>query len=71
VKVTLEFTVPDEAEELRQAQNGPRYRAAIAATLQDIRGTLKHGSPEPAVSNALELVRAMLRGELEGLGEEF
>jgi len=69
--VTMEFTLPDEAEDLRQAQNAPRYRNALSAVWNCVRAQLKHGTPTPTTRKALEEIRTLMLGELDGLGEEL
>jgi len=69
--VTMEFTLPDESEELRQTQNGPRYRNALSAVWNCVRARLKHGTPTPTARKALAEIRTLMLDELDGLGEEF
>lgn len=43
MRVTLEFNLPEEQEELYSAQNGAEYRAILNDVMQEVRGKLKHG----------------------------
>lgn len=71
MKVIMEFMLPDDAEDLRRAQNGPHYRAALQAVRDELRRRLKYESPPAAARAALQEINALLLSEVQDLGEEF
>lgn len=48
MKVMLEFTLPEELEELRLAQNGSGYCAALADVREALRSKIKYDHKIPA-----------------------
>ena len=69
---TLEFSLPEEADELRSALQGDVVRAALFDLDQRLRMAIKHpcdGTPED-VTNALEDARRWLHECLDDNGVE-
>jgi hypothetical protein len=67
MKATLEFTLPEEASEHRDAMDGYKWRAACQETRYYIRTLLKHGHQFKTPDEALEAVKKLLVDETEGL----
>jgi hypothetical protein len=65
MRTTLEFTLPDEAEELHLAQNGSSYHAVLCDVREALRSKLKYDLKLPARAR-LEL-DAVYKLLLEGL----
>lgn len=72
MKVTLKFVLPDEAEDLRAAQNGPRYRAALLDVHGALRNKIKYDNKLSAQTRReLDAVYKLLLEGLADVGEEI
>lgn len=59
-KISMEYTLPEETNELKLAQRGSDYYCIIWGVLQEIRGYLKHGHKFETIEEALEDIRESL-----------
>lgn len=62
MKATLEFSLPEQEDEFRAAQDGGRLASAVLAVSERLRGLSKHGSKD---SMKVDYAREILREELE------
>lgn len=60
MKATLVFTLPEDHEELKCAQNGLKYRSALEEMDSYLRGRLKYEDLDLEVATALEAARRHL-----------
>ena len=62
MKATLEFSLPENTEEFKDAQNGATWKGIVWSMDQWLRGYLKHGIPEGMSydENTLQCVRDQL-----------
>ena len=63
MKVTLEFTLPEDAWEHQDALQGPAYHRALREIDDYLRNRLKHGTMSNEMRNELEAVRRLLLEE--------
>lgn len=68
MKATLEFNLPEEEPELRDAMNGTLWRGALMAVEETLRSRLKHGHAYITPDEAIESIKATLQAELEVRG---
>lgn len=68
MKVTLEFNLPEEHEELKECQCGPTYRAVLHDLDNYMRTELKHGDHSNPVHLTIEGVRDKLYDLLNDQG---
>ena len=67
-KVTIEFNLPEESQDLKLAQRGKDYFCIIFETLQEIRSYLKHGHQFQNADEALEKIReSLLEAQIEDI----
>ena len=60
MKATLEFDLPEEADDHRLACEAGKLHGALWDVLQEIREVLKHGSPSKATADELEKIRTII-----------
>lgn len=60
MKVTVEFDLPEETEELFRHLHGPAAHAVLWDVDQHLRMTIKHGEHAPGVADALQSLRDYL-----------
>jgi len=65
-KLTLEFTLPEETEEMQTAVNAGRMRWAVYEFDMKLRNILRHGTMPELDADTVEKVRSMLH---ESLGD--
>ena len=63
MKVTIEFTLPDDQGQYERARLGSEAVSALWEIDQHCRAILKHGDPSPDVREALQAIRQMIPGE--------
>ena len=59
MKATLEFTLPEEAEEHLAATRAMEMRCAMSEFLENLRGKIKYGHSYTSANDALEDTRAL------------
>jgi len=59
-KLTLEFTLPEETEEMRTAVNAGNMRSAVYDFDMKLRNILRHGTMPELDVDTVERVRSML-----------
>ena len=64
MKATLEFNLPDEEEEFRNAINGTRYRTVLSHLDECMRTILKYDDPPDVVFTVVEKLRNELHEAL-------
>lgn len=60
MKATLKFTLPEEAEDFRLANQGGRFNATLHDIIANIRNWRKHGHTFKTADEALDAVWDML-----------
>jgi hypothetical protein len=65
MKSTLEFSLPEEQDDLKDALNGWKLKMVISEALGLIRNKLKYESPSKAKSEAYEEVRDLIIQEIQ------
>jgi hypothetical protein len=63
MRVTMEFTLPDDQGDYDAARLGREALAALWEIDQRCREILKHGDPSPELREALEDIRRSIPGE--------
>lgn len=59
MKATLEFTLPEEAEQHLAATRAMEMRCAMSEFLENLRGKIKYGQSYTSVDDALADTRAL------------
>lgn len=68
MKATLEFNLPEEAEEHRNALDGHRYLRSLQVLDDHLRHWTKHGHEFKTPDEALQAARDQLHREMEARG---
>ena len=68
MRAVLEYTLPVEEQEYRDAYNGWRYRAVIEGVMQWLRDDLKHGEVPDAEREVYERLRTRIFDDLDAHG---
>ena len=71
MKATLNFQLPEEAVEHRQALDGPAWESVVWALDRFCRDALKYGHEIKSADGALEKVREKIQSEMDGGGLQF
>lgn len=70
MKATLTFTLPDEANEHRDALDGYQWRRCCECLRSELRNWLKYGHSFKTPDEALEAVRTQVNALTSDLTEE-
>ena len=65
MKAILEFQIPDEEQEFKEAVNGGTFKYILWKIDQDLRGKLKHGNTTECESKCYQEVRDEIRTLLQ------
>ena len=69
-KCTLEYTLPEDQDDLDAALNGARYKHALWDVSQEVfRPARKHGYSDPRIQQLLEMLNEMVQ-DRQAAGEE-
>lgn len=66
-KVTINFKLPEEGVEYREAVHGGEWKAIVYEVAMFLRNKLKYGHEFKSASEALEATRDVLWSECEGV----
>jgi hypothetical protein len=71
MEATLNFTLPEDQQDLDDALNGSKWRNAIMEIDEQLRQKIKHGEMTDAELSVMAEIRKLLRDECQARGVQL